>query len=105
MWNATGCGRVGTEDLPANWIRDKNRNPRTEDGEGREAVGMTARDTLCGHAIVVDLHVRVGRSDAESQVREVQTTLRSATDSMLESSRERQVESGGDRVPREDEPD
>jgi len=105
MWNVTGRGHVGTKGLPANWIRDKNRNPSAEDGDGREAVGKTARDTLCGHAIVIDLHVRVGRSDAESQVREVQTTLWSATNGVLESSRERQAESGGDRVSREGEPD
>ena len=105
MWNVIGRGHVGAEDLPANWIRDKNRNSSTEDGDGREAVGKTARNTLRGHAIVIDLHVRVGRSDAESQVREVQTALRSATNGMLESSRERQAESGGDRVSREGEPD
>ncbi len=84
MWNVAGRGHVGTEDLPANWVRDKNRNSSTEGGDGREAVGKTARDTLRGHAIVIDLHVQVGRSDAESQVREVQTTLRSATNGVLE---------------------
>jgi len=97
MWNATGLGRVGTEDLPANWIRDKNRNLSAEDGDGREAVGKTARDTLCGHAVVIVLHVRVGRSDAESQVREVPTTLWSATKGVLGSPRERQAEGGGER--------
>ncbi len=44
-------------------------------------------------------------SDAENQVREVQATLWSATNGVLGSSRERQAESGGDKVPREDEPD
>ena len=43
------------------------------------------RDTLRGQAVIVNLHVRVGRSDAEGQVREVQTALRSATHGILES--------------------
>ncbi len=48
-------------------------------------MGKTARDTLRGQAVVVDLHVRIGWSDAENQVREVQTALWSATNGMLES--------------------
>ncbi len=68
MRSAVGCGYVGTEGLPANRVRDRNRNLSTEDRVGREAVGKTACNTLCGHAVVFVLHVRAGRSDAESQV-------------------------------------
>ncbi len=44
MRGAIRNGYVGTKGLPANWIRDKNRNLSAEDGDGREAVGKTARD-------------------------------------------------------------
>ncbi len=104
MWNAAGRGHVRTEGLPANRIRDKNRNLSAEDGDGRVAVGKTARDTLCGHAVVIVLHVWVGRSDAQSQVREVPTTLWGATKGVLGSPRERQAEGGGERIPRGGEP-
>ena len=83
MWVAVGRGYVRTKDLPANRVRDRDRNLGDEGGTGRKAVDKTACGALRGYAIVLILHVWTGWSGKEGQVREVPTALRGAADGML----------------------
>ena len=85
---AAGRGYVRTKGLPANRVRDRDRNLGGEGGAGREAVDKTACGALRGYAIVRILHVRTGWPGEEGQVRKVPTALRSAANGMLGSSEE-----------------
>ena len=105
MWVAIGHGYIGSKDLPANWVRDRNWDPSDEGRVGCEAVGKTACGALRSHAIVLVLHVRIGWPDEEGQIQEVPTALRGATNSLLGSLKKRQAEGGRSGVPRDDEPD
>jgi hypothetical protein len=64
-----------------------------------------ASDPLHGSSVIPVLHVRAGRPDEESEVREVPATLWNTAACMLEGVGEWQVGSGRNGISRDNEPD
>jgi hypothetical protein len=87
-------GHVRTKDLSTDRNRGRERDLGKEGTVGREAMEEAASDPLHGNSVIPVLHVRTGRSDEESEVREVPATLRDTTGCMLEGVKSGKLEVG-----------